>query len=224
MVIWKWSDLLKRDKRFSFFLCVSDLSTQSTRIQRRYGRAATRKKRSNHKARTVPPLRPKKKKRQEDKKRHHPENLAHQRQRGKQFIFAGFRECLLCLLIPKTREKTITAKISSINSTPSRNARLWKTKWRATRVGPVSHRLRLHDACYLNKQFSFVFAPVWVRSEVNKEGAEMCSRTFVGEKDESDPCLDRSCSWPRDGSEGESGIGLLRSLLRVVDSRGRVVE
>jgi hypothetical protein len=167
---------------------------------------------------------PKKKKRQEDKKRHHPENLAHQRQRGKQFIFAGFRECLLCLLIPKTREKTITAKISSINSTPSRNARLWKTKWRATRVGPVSHRLRLHDACYLNKQFSFVFAPVWVRSEVNKEGAEMCSRTFVGENDESDLCLDRSCSWPRDGSEGESGIGLLRSLLRVVDSRGRVVE
>jgi hypothetical protein len=66
MVIWKWSDLLKRDKRFSFFLCVSDLSTQFNSNSTAVWPGCNKEKRSNHKARTVPPLRPKKKKK--DKK------------------------------------------------------------------------------------------------------------------------------------------------------------
>jgi hypothetical protein len=80
------SDLLKRDKRIFFFLCVSDLSTQSTRIQRRYGRAATRKKKDQttklERCRHSVPNKEKEK----DKKIKTPssrKNLAHQRQRGK---------------------------------------------------------------------------------------------------------------------------------------------
>jgi hypothetical protein len=119
-------------------------------------------------------------------------------------------------------KNTITPKVSSSNL-PGLERQVVGKKVACNKSRPslssaaLAHLLRLPTT-----QFLF-------HSGMGKErGQDGGARDIIPDrrrgKRQIEPCPSRRCSWPMDGSEGESGIGLLMSLLGFVDGRGRIVE